>query len=68
MIKYEGMKSINKIAHLCLSNDKNERVEIPLEVQVAERITKYISKIAPSAAPVERGNDDDLESDEKVGG
>lgn len=64
MIKYEGMKVANKISYLCFSNDDNEKVEIPLETQVAERITKYLSKIAPGTVPVERGNDEDIENNE----
>lgn len=68
MIKYEGIKMVNGYAYLCFSNDRHEKVEIPIETQVSERIAKYLSKIAPGAAPVERGNVEESSSEDEETG
>ncbi|HVI40703.1 MAG TPA: hypothetical protein VM577_08585 [Anaerovoracaceae bacterium] len=62
MIVFQGIKITNKIAFLLLSNEQNQVVEIPIEIAVADRISKYLSKIATAPTGVlERGNDGDSE-------
>lgn len=60
MIVYGGIKKNNNVAFLIFVTTDGVKVEIPIEVAVADRISKYLSKIAPApAAVMERGNDED---------
>lgn len=62
MIIFDGIKTVNKVAFLILVNEQNQRVEIPLEIPIADRISKYVAKIAISHPAVsERGNDEESE-------
>lgn len=62
MIIFDGIKTINKTKFLCFKNELNERVEIPLEKIVVERITKYLSRITvPAITNIQRGNDEEAE-------
>lgn len=46
MIVYRGIKHVNKIPFLCLSNEKNFTVEIPLDQLTADRIAKYLDRLS----------------------
>jgi hypothetical protein len=62
MIVFNGIKKDNNLAFLLLSNELNQTVEVPIDVVVADRISKYLSKITTSPVEMaERGNDDEAE-------
>ncbi|HLG28424.1 MAG TPA: hypothetical protein VI423_11645 [Paenisporosarcina sp.] len=62
MIKFEGIRFVNKVPFIGFSNDSGGHVEVPLDALTAERITRYLAKIAPGSTPVERGNDEPPEA------
>lgn len=57
MIKYEGIKKINKVPYLCFSNEENAKIEIPIDIQTENRIIKYLSRISPPCPHLDRNND-----------
>jgi hypothetical protein len=63
MIRYDGITTKDKLFFLAFVNDKNNRIEIPIDKHHAKRIGLYLDKIAiPQEKPVvERGNDEPSE-------
>ena len=61
MIKYHGIKWKNNTAFLLFANEMNQEVEVPVDMIVADRITKYLERIGTPAPVMERGNDDEAD-------
>lgn len=60
MLKFDGIKKNGTMAFLLLSNDGGDKVEIPIELPIADRISKYLGKISkPSAEPIAELDDKD---------
>ena len=62
MIRYNGINTVNKVPFLCFINDQDQEIEIPIDLVTANRISKYLSKIAlTEAAPPEFDEEDEPE-------
>lgn len=48
MIIYEGIVKRGKVNYLIFKNDKDYKVEIPIDDSSAHRISLYLDKIAPN--------------------
>jgi hypothetical protein len=60
MIIYNGIRYNGKVPFLSFSNDKKQRIEIPIDNVTAERISIYLSKIsASSSVSLKFSNDED---------
>lgn len=64
MITYQGLKVNNKVYYVCFANDDGERVEVPVETKSAERISRYLDKIAK--APKDLVERQEPEEDEEA--
>ena len=60
MIIYQGIKIRNKQYNLCLSNNKGNKIEIPIDEATGKRISAYLDHFCDSISviAVERGNDE----------
>lgn len=59
MIKYNGIKTIDKSVFLCFSNESSgSQVEVPVDAITADRVKKYLSRISPPAAEKDPDNDE----------
>lgn len=47
MIIFNGIKIVDKIKMICFINDKNAKIEVPIDDITADRISKYLSRISP---------------------
>jgi len=62
LIKYEGIKISNKIGVISFSNEKNEKIDIPISEFDARRIALYLDKLTTvDRKIVERNNDEKSE-------
>lgn len=61
MIKYNGIKWRNSTAFLLFANELNQEIEVPVDLLVADRITKYLERIGIPAPVMDRGNDDEAD-------
>jgi hypothetical protein len=60
LIIFDGIKHKNNVHYIVFKNEKNERVEIPLDKLLVDHISLHLQKIAPPPPkPVERGNDEE---------
>lgn len=58
MLKFEEIRKSAGMAFLVISNENGTKIEVPIELPVADRISKYLSKIAvdPFVHPGSRNN------------
>jgi hypothetical protein len=62
MIIYKGIKKKDKVSHIIFVNERDNKVEIPLEDHIVQRFFMYLDRIAiPQTKPVERSNDEPSE-------
>jgi hypothetical protein len=63
MLKLEEIRKSAGMAFLVISNENGMRVEVPVELPIADRISKYLAKITadPFAHPGARNNTQDAE-------
>lgn len=59
MIRFDGIKAINKVHFIAFINDQGSRVEIPIDGNTAKTISMHLEKITiPPAKFVEHQNDE----------
>jgi hypothetical protein len=46
MIIFDGIKKEHKVSLLVFSNEAGQRIEIPIETPIADRISAYLAKIS----------------------
>jgi hypothetical protein len=64
MIIFDGIKQNSKMAFLSFSNEQKHKVDIPIELSIANRITHYLNLI--SLPPDTCGSSGDNEDQENV--
>lgn len=59
LIKYEGVKIDNNIGIIMFSNEKKQKIEVPISITDAQRIVLYLDKLTTIERKlIERLNDE----------
>ena len=62
MIVYKGIKHVDPIYYILFENEKNEKIEVPIDKKTANLFSHYLDFIAIyDRKEVDRGNDEETD-------